>query len=239
MVGDCAHVGETLAREINRQDYGVDVGQITFNHYSKTRYAKALLTIPALAFSNVDLVHAHYCRFPAYASYFSRKKYIVHCHGSDVRLGIGSLKRRSLDHAKTVLVSTPDLLEVLPDAQYLPNPVGPEFTDQHLKSRRGTVFFEHSYLKTPTAISCGCRSDGLTILNRKCEYPDMPSLLNNFEYVVNVNMPFLSKISLEALACGCKVVMPYGKIMQGLPEQHRVENVAPKLVRIYEECLST
>jgi glycosyltransferase involved in cell wall biosynthesis len=70
-----------------------------------------------------DLVHAHFCRSAVYAAYLSGKPYIAHCHGTDIRLDLNWLKKRCLKKARKVLVSTPDMLEILPYATWLPNPV--------------------------------------------------------------------------------------------------------------------
>lgn len=67
----------------------------------------------------------------------------------------------------------------------------------------------------------------------------MPMLLNQYEYFIDhCHVPALSKTGLEALACGCKVVRWDGKIIQGLPLEHRPENVIEKLKKIYLEVLN-
>ena len=42
---------------------------------------------------------------------------------------------------------------------------------------------------------------------------------------------------MEALACGCKVMNWKGEIIEGLPEEHKVENVVDRLLEIYEDAL--
>lgn len=89
--------------------------------------------------SSWDLLHIHYLRTYTYAASMLGIPYIAHVHGTDARLMHSnsmyenrlhaSLKRRALRKARIVLVSTPNLLEIVrrnsrrADIRYLPNPV--------------------------------------------------------------------------------------------------------------------
>lgn len=77
------------------------------------------------------LAHIHYGPNGYYGE-LKRSPYIVHLHGSDLRVdlnrrGLGTLERRALKHADFVVVATPDLLEAArelrPDARWVPNSV--------------------------------------------------------------------------------------------------------------------
>lgn len=81
-----------------------------------------------------DIVHIHYGP-NGYYGWGARAPYVLHLHGSDVRVDLhrpaaGALMRRSLKGAAAVLYSTQDLAEAVealrPDAQWLPNPLSPE-----------------------------------------------------------------------------------------------------------------
>lgn len=241
MVGDAAYVGEELSRGL--RDKGVEVKQITFNHKSRARYFKATLTPFQIQFSDADIVHAHYLRFPGYASYLTKKPYIIHCHGSDIRYGLNGLQRRVNKKAKAVIVSTEPLLSRLPEATWLPNPVGPQFFNQH-KPRNGTVYFRHQYLKDPDfQLIEQYYPKPLVIMSRNVCYEQMPDVLNQFEMLINTPVPDgyrtpLHKVSLEALACGTPVLMHTGEIYKELPVEHRREVVTQKLLAIYDSVLN-
>jgi hypothetical protein len=98
------------------------------NLYDKTfRYLFNVLKFKA------DIIHCHYALeqgFYGVASKWLRrsKKLIVHCHGTDVRERLRTLKygwivNFSLKNADEILVSTPDLLLKGYNMRYLPNPV--------------------------------------------------------------------------------------------------------------------
>jgi hypothetical protein len=233
MLGDCAHVGYELARELWKR--GHQVKHITFNHFSRFRYLKALSVPWQLAFNDCDLVHAHYARFPLYAAMLSGKPFVVQCHGSDVRYGVSSWQHYCLGKAKTVLVSTPDLLEKLPDATLLPTPIPSEFRDSGAP-KHGAVYFKHN--QDPELPIFPHFKGVIEVRERDVPYLDMPKILNQYKYVVDYHFPCLSKLALEALGCGCHVVKWQGEIVSNLPSKHRVENVVDKLEQIYREALS-
>jgi len=235
MIGDCAYVAYELARTLRERGY--QVKQVTFNHFSKLRYFKAVWTLLTLPFRSFDLIHAHYLRFPAYAALFAStltgKPFIIHCHGSDVRnKRLNLLQKLCLRKAKKIIVGTPDLQPYVPDAIWLPTPVGPEFHDLGM-CKQGAVYFKHQK-------DCGLPDfPSYMIKERDQRYVDMPKILNQYEYVLNYHFSgftrWLSKLSLEALRCGCKVVVDHGEILEGLPAIHEVDNVVSKLEQIYLE----
>ena len=233
MVGDCAFVGFELARELRKR--GHQVTHITFNHYSRLRFLKALPVPLQLAFDDCDLVHAHYARFPLYAAWLSGKPFVAHCHGSDIRGGVSRFKKYCFSKAEKVLVSTPDLLSQLPDATWLPNPVSWEFHDLGVP-KHGAVYFKHKL--DPPLPSLPQFLGKIEVLARNVPYKDMPKILNQYEYVVDYHFPSLSKLALEALGCGCRVVKWQGEVVSNLPSKHRVENVVDQLIQIYAEVLT-
>lgn len=85
----------------------------------------------AVAARRHDIVHVHSASTVQHSQY-ATKRYVVHCHGTDVRTAQyrypdGGVIRHALREAEAVLYSTPDLAEhVLPyrgDAELLPVPL--------------------------------------------------------------------------------------------------------------------
>ena len=57
--------------------------------------------------------------------------------------------------------------------------------------------------------------------------------INTRYYIDRTSPESLSKTALEALACGLKVIRWDGRVVSGLPEDHRPERVAEVVWRIY------
>lgn len=83
-----------------------------------------------------DIVHVHYGHF-AYYAWSVRRPYLLHLHGTDVRVnlgsrGLGRLTRRAIRRAAAVVYSTPDMRDAVhalrPDATWLPAPLDPSVT---------------------------------------------------------------------------------------------------------------
>ena len=86
-----------------------------------------------------DIVHGHYAlnRNTIQAFRLARKydvPFVLHCHGSDLRLLTGAgriplpyhykvISQHLRKHAARILLSTPDLQEFEPRGEYIPNPV--------------------------------------------------------------------------------------------------------------------
>lgn len=81
-----------------------------------------------------QVLHIHYGMFGYYA-WFVRRPYVLHLHGTDVRVNLtsrvlGPLVRRAVRRAGAVVYSTPDLADEVramrPDATWLPAPLDPQ-----------------------------------------------------------------------------------------------------------------
>ena len=73
------------------------------------------------------------------------------------------------------------------------------------------------------------RRYGLSVdlLGHGIPYGEMPKVLNRYEYYIDRMSPkSLSKTALEVLACGLKVIRWDGRVVSGLPLEHRPERVA-------------
>ena len=77
MLHDCAYVGATLSKWLQKMN--VDVELLPMRGL--------LSTVIKLRRIDCDLVHVHYARAPAWVAMFSGKRYIIHCHGDDIRHG--------------------------------------------------------------------------------------------------------------------------------------------------------
>ncbi|HEX7031429.1 MAG TPA: hypothetical protein VF172_00370, partial [Nitrososphaera sp.] len=83
----------------------------------------------------------------------------------------------------------------------------------------------------------------LDIIDREANpipYSEVPSFLRRYrtyvdiKYVDGMLLQAMSKTGLESLACGLTVLNYELKTLQGLPQEHRPEIAAGKLLRIYE-----
>jgi glycosyltransferase involved in cell wall biosynthesis len=140
-VNDVANVPFHLVRALN------DLGQEAMLQPLRLAFRQSSLLIKALAAplrmeeflainrrirsQHYDIVHIHYA-YLGLMGVLGGYPYILHCHGTDVRLPIRNVFRRiardvALRRARLVLYSTPDLERSLraerPDAIFLPNPV--------------------------------------------------------------------------------------------------------------------
>jgi len=214
MVNDVAFVGFELRRALTKR--GIKVTHLFFEGYprQKGRYFEALRMTLKMAWklrkARCNLVHAHGARYAAYAGYLSGKPYVVHCHGSDIRSGINWLERKCLNKAKKVLVSTRDLLEVLPDAIWLPNPVDMErFKPLREHDGNKVLYYPKWYENISNELMNLCEKLGyeLRIQRKKIPYKRMHEFLNRFDiYVDRYAIKSYSKTALEAMACGLAVI---------------------------------
>lgn len=85
---------------------------------------------------SANILHVHYGHF-AYYAWLVRRPYLLHLHGTDVRVNIGSrglgwLTRSAIRRAAAVVYSTPDMRDAVhalrPDATWLPAPLDPAVT---------------------------------------------------------------------------------------------------------------
>lgn len=261
MVDDCAYVGYELRRELIKRGFEVEHVFFTASRLPKVATFKMALKLRRM---KCDLIHAHFCRSAAYAAYLSGKPYIVHCHGSDIRGGINLLKRRCLKKAKKVLVSTPDLLEILPEATWLPNPVDTE-RFRSLKEHNGNkvLYFPRWYEDLTKELKGICEKYGydLTVpMAYSVPYEKMHLFLNEFDiFVDQISIKSYSKTALEAVACGLPVIgykHDLEKTLKKLTSQqerhnyiqwqntqllptHKLEKVVTQLLKIYNEVTSS
>jgi hypothetical protein len=74
-------------------------------------------------------------------------------------------------------------------------------------------------------------------VNYRVPYSEMPEFLSRFEYFIDrFSIPSLSKIALEALAIGSKVLGYDGYIHKSLPVKHVPLSIAYSSLKIYRGC---
>lgn len=179
------------------------------------------------------------------------KKIVMHYHGSDVRSST-PLQRINMekDYVDGIIVATPDLLHYnygIDNIMYLPTPIDTEYfadckprTDKKFTILRSQHDKDKFYEKLK-----GLNIGDVSVLQREyeirpykemrefyCRYGGYVQLI--YDKVLNGWLNVLSKTSLECLACGLKVYMVDGSVIDELPEEHRLENVTNKLVEFYE-----
>jgi glycosyltransferase involved in cell wall biosynthesis len=218
-----------------------------FDRYGVTTYgelwdcdAKVFALRCLLLARKFDLIHVH--SFDKLVPYlkllYPSKPIVLHYHGTDIR-GKWLQKQKYWSKADAILYSTPDLLnhETPKLAVYLPNPVDTdlfhEFPGVPRKSRTALAF---QYLLDRDKANKYAQKHGLSVefIDRSIPHVEMPETLNRYEYYIDrTQIPSLSKTALEALACGLKVVRWDGEVVEGLPEEHKPENVIRRLIEVY------
>ncbi len=152
--------------------------------------------------------------------------------------------------ADAVVVSTPDLMSIVPKAVHIPNPI-----DVGHFSPNGPAKINKALTIDTEAIDIKltldrCKKNGMNfdidIYNRirnPVMYSDMPSFLKRYglyidiRYVDGILLENLSKTALEALACGLDVIDYRMKRIHGLPSENAPVNVIDQLDSVYSNVM--
>ncbi len=140
-INDVANVGSTLVAGLQEKGNHIVLRRMKNLASSSSlmfkmflipcRIAEFIGIIRYFDSNGFDVLHIHYAYF-GWIGIIGRIPYYLHCHGSDVRMGLEDPVRRKwtipcIKHAKAVFFSTPDLADyvrsIRPDAVFLPNPV--------------------------------------------------------------------------------------------------------------------
>jgi hypothetical protein len=203
------------------------------------------------------------------------KKIILQYHGSDVR-GIKKQKlphrsklsdlvvrgiftyRRIRDiilrvhlnaqrMADAVIVSTPDLLPLVSNAFYVPNPVDIEHFKPHIlyQKKKKALTLETEVTNAQWVLDY-CKNKNISLdieiydrSQNPIKHADMPSFLGQYtdyvdiKYVNETILQALSKTGLEALACGLSVLDYKLDRRHGLPDEYAPMNVVSRLESVY------
>ena len=162
-----------------------------------------------------------------------------------------SARTESQKLADELLVATSDLLSLLPNAKYLPNPVDVEHFSKDkvsndksgnnaltIKTETGNTRKVLEYLKEN---DIDLKIDVFDRTKSPLLHQEIPNLLKKYEIYVDVKivndqlLESLSKTGLESLACGLKVLNYKLEYLDKLPEMHHPINVINQLKNIYNK----
>ena len=156
-------------------------------------------------------------------------------------------KKAQID-ADAVLVSTPDLLNLVEDATYLPNPVDTEHFKAGEDIRRNgkkalTIDSEATDIQKALKY---CKNNGINLdievydrTQRPIMYQDMPEFLKHYNIYVDIRyvdgqlLQNLSKSALESLSSGLEVLDFRLEYRRGLPPEHNPLSVISRISNVY------
>ena len=200
--------------------------------------------------NNYDIVHVHtlYKIIPELRKKYKEKKLVLHYHGSEARGGQADAVRVEAESkANIVICSTADLKEFVSESMvHIPNPVDTEHFTQcdgckdgafTIRTTRGDTEWVIDYLKRN---NIGLQIDVIDREVNPIPYAQFPDFLKRYKTYVDIKyidgklLRATSKTGLESLACGLTVLDHELKYLKGLPEEHRPEVAAGKVLGIYE-----
>jgi len=252
-VGDVAGVACVIAKYMDKM-FGTESLVVTrkvFDKYSLMTYGEAwdcgskVFTVKCLWLARkFDIVHVHdFDKFVPLLKFFYRcKPVVLHYHGSRIR-GRWKERKKYWNKADVLLYSVKDVeSENMPEtAIWMPNPVDTEFFKPlNVNREPNSALSIDTYLDKEKALQYALKHNlKLTVKKADIPYKLMPSLLNRFEYYIDVKTTgfSMSKTGLEALACGCKVINYHGEIVDRLPDEHKPEHVVSELMETYDKIL--
>ncbi len=192
-------------------------------------------------------VHTLYKIIPDLRKKYRDKKLVLHYHGSEARDRQGDPLRAEAEGKADVLVgSTADLKEFVDNIVYVPNPVDTEhFTPGDgsngraftIRTTRGDTQWVLDYLKSN---NIDLQVDVVDREANPIPYSQVPAFLRQYKTYVDIKyidgwlLHAMSKTGLESLACGLSVINHELKYLQGLPQEHKPEIAAGKMLGIYE-----
>lgn len=200
-----------------------------------------------------DIIHVHWYDWilPYLRFLYRKKRIIIHYHGSDIRYKLEE-KRKKFKHADFVAVSTSDLLDHIPEASYIPNPVDLQHFTRKKDFEKNTALTFQSYNRFEKTVDLAeeeAKKRGLlmTIVKREekiISYPEMPRFLETYEHYIDVRqepikdklLDTLSLTALQSLALGSKVIFQ-NQILDEFPLEHDPTSVADKWIEIYTTLL--
>ncbi len=189
-----------------------------------------------------DIIHGHYAlnRNTIDAFRLARKygkSFILHCHGSDLRLLTGTgrknlpfhysmISKHIRDRSARIILSTPDLTEFEPRGTYIPNPVDlqrfrpmPEITKspRHLicgKQVKGSRLLD--FIKPD--VEYDCVNNGYQFkfppnvrMLPFVDYARFHEFLNGYGFMIGTVGDVISMARLEAMACGLRTFTDFDR----------------------------
>jgi len=260
LVWDVAGISAILAKYLKRRGYIADVilreGYDKFNildfYEIKTLNLRGsqFLKYAVKKAKDYDIIHVHdlFELIPLILHKYKNEKIVIlHYHGTRLRNTPQKERLESEKIADNVIVSTKDLLKILPNATYLPNPIDTEFFHP-IPRKKGNV--EKKFIIINEALDRKLITNRLEelklgeveIIDRKTQfvpYSEIPKLFGNYTTYVDIRyqkgklIDAFSATALQALACDLTVIDWNGNKWEGLPEEHKPENVIEKLLSTY------
>ncbi len=163
-----------------------------------------------------------------------------------------SLRIESQKLANEILVSTPDLLSLLPYAKYLPNPVDVDhFSKDYItinKVNKNNALIIKTEIGNSEKVLEYCKKNNIDLkidvfdrTKSPLLYEEIPNFLKKYNIYVDIRivndkiLENLSKTALESLACGVKVLNYRLEYLDKLPQMHNPVNVVNQLENIYNK----
>ena len=164
-----------------------------------------------------------------------------------------SLRIESQKLANEILVSTPDLLSLLPYAKYLPNPVDVNHfsKDNHTtnnKVNKNNALLIKTEIGNSEKVLEYCMKNNINLkidvfdrTKSPLLYEEIPNFLKKYNIYVDIRivndkiLENFSKTALESLACGLKVLNYKLEYIDKLPQIHNPVNVVNQLENIYNK----
>lgn len=229
--------------------FGYTPEEWKINYAGKSWYKIRLMTDIIRRAQGCDLVHVHSLDSVVPILKILGFPVLLHYHGSDIR-GRWKDRRRYWCGADRVLVSTSDLLVEAPKvAEYQPNPIDIKLFNPSDSAAKEEAALHFDYGAVDIAeLIAGINHIPLRLRKKGVPHSEMPGVLRGYTHYVDVKRDYSDRvlisrptdsgslIGLQALACGSTVLTLTGKRV-GLPPQHRPENVANRVLTVYEEML--
>ena len=164
-----------------------------------------------------------------------------------------SLRTESQKLANEILVSTPDLLLLLPNAKHLPNPVDVDHFSKdndtpHNKVNKNNALTIKTEIGNSEKVLEYCKKNNIDLkidlfdrTKSPLLYEEIPNFLKKYNIYVDIRivndqlLENFSKTALESLACGLKVLNYKLEYLDKLPEMHNPEKVTNELEKIYNK----
>ena len=175
---------------------------------------------------------------------YPNKKIIHHYHGSEARGGGGNVEEneRMCDH---LFVSTKDLLQYVPSAEWLPNIVDIDHFAKRTLGKGMVCISNDARAKQKAQQVVLDKEVQVTYFDRSVNpisYKYMPEFLKQYDSYLDVKLDAhgeivyeYSTLALQAVAMGLKVMQADGKILKELPDQNKPEHVISRLLEVYNE----
>ncbi len=163
-----------------------------------------------------------------------------------------SLRLESQKLANEILVSTPDLLSLLPYAKYLPNPVDVDHFSKDdntiNKVNKNDALIIKTEIGNSEKVLEYCKKNNIDLkidvfdrTKSPLLYEEIPNFLKKYNIYVDIRivndkiLENLSKTALESLACGVKVLNYRLDYLDKLPQMHNPVSVVNQLENIYNK----